>query len=331
MCTNSSSLDMFTKNLNTDEPTSITNLGDLVGRFFQGSDDPKRKIRRGEDQKITHATLPELVNVLTDEREYYGRNMLELTDSFFLFFRLFAPPRSLLDMLIKRFNECPPKGAHGLELVMWNVHHRMAKIRIAKLLLLWLKVYWKEETEGDLVGHISMFVVGTICKDTDIPTSQARELNDHAFARSTRPIAPGGRWFHREKLKTQKERDSYPPTEFEINQIRRWEKLQPFKPSDVINFSTFFEKRGYQELARVLTVTESQFFHSFQPEDLIMFDDKNLQTKLSNWRIFSLGLMLWVAKCILGETDKDVMYRAKAYALFAAVARVCFALCICGT
>lgn len=278
-------------------------LDALLEQFLLPRDDDHRKVVRGKNRTITEATLLELVNVLTDEREYSRRSMIDLIDLFFLFFRSFVPSAVVLDMFIKRYKECPPEGISELDLIMWHVHHRMAKIHVARLLVLWLELHWRDDADGHLVKDINQFQIGTLCKDPDIPIQWAKKAGNYLFDRLSTPTGPLGRWLHLEMAKTEKAAETYPPTGFEVTQLPQWAKLCPFNPTTVIRITDFRQTGGRTELSRLLTVIESEFFHSFLPEDLIRFKDEVLQRKLHAWTKFSNGLTLWVVASILDQKD----------------------------
>lgn len=311
--------DPYRTTFHADATAQPTRLGALLVRFLDRKGEEPGRIERSRDQTVNAATLPELINVLTDEREYFGHYMTDLADSFFLFFRSFASPALVMNLFIKRYNESVPTGLSELQLTVWYVHHRLVKIHIVRLLDLWLEYHWKEDTDSALVDVISKFQFGTLCKDKDIPVECTMQIAQHLTDCSTGHNGRYGRWLQSEVTRTEKAAEPWLPTKFQ-RQLDAWAKLQPFNPFVVIRINAFCQKDGSTELARLLTCIESNFFHSFLPEDLIKFDHGELQQKLRAWTDFSNSLTIWTIKCILDQTD--VTARASMVELFTSVAFV---------
>ncbi|KZT09138.1 ras GEF [Laetiporus sulphureus 93-53] len=278
------------------------------------------ELKRAPDGTIIAATLPELIRILTDQHEILSTDRPDLLDAFFLFFRSFAPPAIFMDMLVERYNQSAPAGLDEVQLHAWRLYQRFAKINIAKLLCLWLENYWKESADSGMLNRIIQFTFGTLTKDTDLPEDTAKLVaSSLCECASGRRSSEYGLWLAKEIKQTEAAAIIYKPTEFQP----RLEQLKMLRPDQLsmVDIGFFRKPGGAEELARQLTVIESELFHSFLPEDLIHFGDPKFRRNLDRWKAFSNALSLWVTSCILDH--REAVVRAQLIELFTSVASTC--------
>lgn len=271
---------------------------------------------RHMDGTITAATLEQMVRLLTDQREILAQDMTGLMDSFFLFFRSFAPPASLLERLVSRFNEQAPVGLNEEQHHVWGLFHRFAKIYVAKLLYFWVERYWKDETDNDILDDIIRFTFGTMAKDRDLPPETVKLVASGLCECSSGRIGKYGYWLEKEMKQADEAAEVYADTVFQP----RLQRLETLRHDDLgmIDIGYFRSSGGAEELARQFTVIESELFHTFVPEELIHFGDAKFRRKIEDWKVFTNALTLWVSTCILDH--QDVALRAQIIQLFLFVA-----------
>ncbi|KAI0947250.1 hypothetical protein AcV7_009720 [Taiwanofungus camphoratus] len=274
---------------------------------------------RGKDGIVAAATLPELVRILTDQREVLEHDMTDLVDAFFLFFRSFVSPSILFDMLVDRFGEQPPVALTEEQVPVWRLYHRFGKIHVAKLLAVWLESHWKDETDKDVLDRMIKFTYSTIAKDSDLPPDTAKLVANGLLDCSSGSTGHYGRWLEKEVKKTEEAGKRYPETVFHT----RLKHLETLRSDDLsmVDIGYFRKDGGAEELARQLTVIEAELFHAFLPEELIHFDDPAFQTKLEKWKTFSNALSLWVPSSILDH--HDIAFRAELIEMFISLAMIC--------
>ncbi|PCH40024.1 ras GEF [Wolfiporia cocos MD-104 SS10] len=269
------------------------------------------------DGKVIAATLPALVRHLTDP--LFSEDIADTLDSFFLFFRSFTPPTELLRMLRARFNEKPPEDLLESQIGTWRLCQRYTKITVAKLLALWAETYWKEETDRCVFSSISDFAYETIAQDPDLPVDTAKIVAAGLCACSSSRTRQYGQWLTSEIKATEEAADTYGATPFQerVNHLAKLRESEIF----LIDIAYFCKPGGADEIARQLTVIESEFFHSFLPEDLIHYSDPSLRNKLTKWKAFSQSLTVWVANCIVGHHDLNT--RVMVTEFFITIAAIC--------
>lgn len=273
------------------------------------------------DGSITAATLKQIVRILTDRREVLVRDVTELTDLFFMFFRKFTPPKGLFKLLVERYNEQAPKELDASLLPLWRLHAQFSKIQVAKLLYLWCSNYWKGATDQAVVKSMTDFIFGTLAKDKDLPLDTAKRVSNALLECCCgRADISHSRWLAREVKLTQQAAAHYEPTAF-AQQLNGGMMKHDSLDFNLLDIAVFWADGGFEELARQLTVSESDYFHAFLPQDLIEFRDASLQHKLNRWRSFTNAISLWVTKTVVEQ--RKITYRARVVKLFVQTAAAC--------
>ncbi|KAL6304365.1 ras guanine nucleotide exchange factor domain-containing protein [Sparassis latifolia] len=275
---------------------------------------------RNADGSISLATFSELIHMATDQREFLKGYLADLVDVLFLYFRSFATPEKFFEMLLERYHGKAPSALGQEDLPRWNQDHNFSKVQVTSLIYMWLKFYWKPTTDECVRQRIIEFSHDSIASDTDIPLQLVKLVTSTICECSPgRTGHEGGRWLEKEITRTETAAGTFPPTDFQA----RLQYLETFGTDDtsLVNARYFLGTGGAEEIARHLTILESELFHTFVPEDLINFADRGLQSKLVAWRKFSDALSLWVRDCILehsGAAD-----RARLLEMFVTIAQDC--------
>lgn len=292
-------------------PEDVANRPDLspVMEQFEQWD-----VIRNDDGVVTRATLRGLIRLFTDPHEMLKNDMADVIDAFFLFSPIFTTPQNLLEMLLAHEHDAP---LEGLEIFKWKMRHNLTRTYAANLICLWLRSHWDSKLEqriqNELFKRIGMYTA-CLSADMDVPIEIPRQLVDS--------IRQRGSWAEAEKARTEDavSSDDYFEPLFRDNLDQALSSLT--RPSDwsALDITYFHADGGPELIARQLTIIEAEFFHSFEPRELIKFDGFEIQRKLQIWRSFTEGISLWVQKSIVSHNDVNM--RAKVITVFIAAAAV---------
>ncbi|KAH9936401.1 ras guanine nucleotide exchange factor domain-containing protein [Fomitopsis serialis] len=273
---------------------------------------------RGEDGSVTRATVRGLIRIFTEPTEMVKNDMADLIDAFFLFSPTFTTAQALFELIMEQEGQRPPRGLNEQLSTAWKVRHDGTRIYVAHLICLWLESHWDKgldkQTEADLLARIGV-LSSRFAADQGIPVEIAHQLIDS--------IRNRGSWADKEKARTEANiaEDMYSEALFRGNLDQIVSALTRPEDWNALDITYFHDDGGPEMIARQLTAMEAELFHSFQPRELIEFEDRDLQRKLENWRQFSEALTLWVTKSVVQHSD--VTLRAKAVTVFVTVAAVC--------
>ena len=269
---------------------------------------------RNDEGVVTKATVRGLIRLFTDPYEMLKNDMADMIDAFFLFSPIFTTPQNLLEMLLEHEYESP---AEGLDALKWKMNHNLTRTYAANLLCLWLESHWDNKldkrVQDDLIKRIGMHTA-SLSADLEVPIEIPHQLMDSIRAR--------GNWAEAEKARTEEAvmDDNYFETLFHESLDQAVSSLT--RPDDwsALDITYFHDDGGPELIARQLTIIEAEFFHSFEPRELIRFEDFEIQRKLQTWRAFTEGISLWVQKSVVMHNDLNL--RAKAITVFIAAAAV---------
>ncbi|KAH9841647.1 ras guanine nucleotide exchange factor domain-containing protein [Rhodofomes roseus] len=278
-------------------------------------------VDRGKDGNVVRATVRGLIRLFTEPTEMVKNDMADLIDAFFLFAPTFTTAQNLFELLLEREQQQPPRELTELESVAWNVRHECTRIYVANLICLWLGSHWDKSldkrVEGGLLDRIGV-LSSRFAADQSIPVELAHQLIDSIRYR--------GSWADKEKERTEASvaNDVYSEPLFRTSLDQIVASLT--RPDDwsKLDITYFHSDGGPEMIARQLTAIETELFHSFEPRELIKFEDRDLQRKLREWKSFSEALSLWVTKSIVQH--KDVTHRVQAATVFITVAGLCKSL-----
>ena len=292
-------------------PEDVTNRPDLSPVLEQSG---QWDVMRNDAGVVTKATLRGLIRLFTDPHEMLKNDMADMIDAFFLFSPIFTTPQNLLEMLLEHENDSPPEG---LDAFKWKMNHNLTRTYAANLLCLWLESHWDNKldkrVQDDLFKRIGMHTA-RLSADLEVPIEIPHQLMDSIRLR--------GSWAEAEKERTEEAvmGDNYFETLFHENLDQAVSSLT--RPDDwsALDITYFHDDGGPELIARQLTIIEAEFFHSFEPRELIRFEDLEIQRKLQAWRAFTEGISLWVQKSVVSHNDLTL--RARAITVFIATAAV---------
>ncbi|KAI6030536.1 ras guanine nucleotide exchange factor domain-containing protein [Pisolithus orientalis] len=206
------------------------------------------------------ATLRALVRYMTSTA---SRGDVEITDIFFLCFRFFSTPTEVFSAFIERYDEKPPKGLPPAEASTVSLY---AKMRIAKLLFLWVELHWRPEEDGDVFNPLMQFAFTRLSKDLlkEASSKLVTALHDRACA------GEKGRGMRVERTVAHAE-----------SKIRSESLVCKWEPKDKkamvrgdfakVNLLSFNVPGGHSLLALQLTLFLWEKYRVFEPEDAVRY------------------------------------------------------------
>ncbi|KAI0695987.1 ras guanine nucleotide exchange factor domain-containing protein [Cytidiella melzeri] len=265
------------------------------------------------------ATVSEFVRMLTDEYETVDLDNLALLDAFFLFFREFVTPKDLFLILRARFDEQPPLCLEMIQLSNWIRYQTIVKLHVVRMISTWLDRYYLAAPDFAILKSISRFA-DTVASDRNLPQHAAILLQTHL-----RTCLNGEKGQQHNVVLQQiidlgtSNAQEYRPTKFEpFIPVLQQASERSRSLADIL---IFHNKGGAEELARGLTVIESQIFHRCTPLDLVGYVEGQSHPVFEKMQRWSAAVNLFVSQCILERRDTEA--RAQAFELFVEVAVLC--------
>ncbi|KAF9221009.1 ras GEF [Gyrodon lividus] len=116
---------------------------------------------------IQLASLKALVRYITTQA---SDSDLEIVDVFFLCFRFFSNPKETFDTFVERYDENPS----GLSPSQARSQTLRVKMRIARLLYLWVDLHWRAEEDAEIFTPLTQFAFSRLSQD--IPREASSKL-----------------------------------------------------------------------------------------------------------------------------------------------------------
>lgn len=252
-----------------------------------------------------------LVRVLTSMEAVTDPSLNNL---FFFSFRFFSTPQAVFDALVARYNEQPPEGLAPGQSISWEDQARITRVRVAKVLLLWLRVYWRYEWDAEILEPLRQLVSSRLSTDpaAAILTKVAEQVD----------IASAGASYRGSRPRT---RPETPPTsqhQLSFQPLCKDAMIKgAFHEVDILHFHS---PEGREELVRQLCLAGSELFCAINPEDAVRYwkDNKNKQVRgiISRITVFENAIVYWVANSIVARPT--VRSRAEVVEFFLDVALV---------
>ena len=248
----------------------------------------------------------------------------EFNAFFFLSFRFFSGPLEVFDTLIAQYNSGPPEGLEETQLALWDKQARVVKIRIAKIFLVWLKIYWRYEWDADILEPLRQFASKRPADDPDSVTwTKVIERLGSTVIRVGQRSVRMRRRPERRMLSSQR------PKPFKLlaeDACRRGK----FDEVDILHFHS---PAGHEEFARQLCLAASELFRHFDPEDAVRFwkdgKDRAVGEKLSRLSSFENALVYWVANtAIIKPTARSRGETMECFIEVAQVSEIILSFCL---
>lgn len=242
------------------------------------------------------ASLVGLVRILT--------SMVAVTDPgftqfFCLSFRFFTTSLDVFNIMKAQYDEKPPADIDPEDLALWEDEAVVAKVRVAKVLLVWLRLHWRYEWDRDVLAPLYQFATSRPVNDPAAMTW--RKIIDQLKLAGV-GVGYRGCRIQRAILKTN---TTPPPSGFSIpleSVLKDAIDRGAFDEVDVLHFHS---PNGREQLARQLCHAGSELFRQIDPEDAVRYwkDGRNkaVGDKIKLLVSFENALAYWVARVTIGK------------------------------
>ena len=224
------------------------------------------------------ATLNVLVEKMTPHDSMVG---LDLWETFFLTFRLFTTPESLLEALKLRYDLLAPQQMPmtPATIRLWNERKVMpVRLRIFNFLKTWLESYWCSESDDPIFDALVLFIKERISRS--FPVESPRLLDLVKKTRSLEASVAIGHSALGPMLSFDRSKHGSPTSPLYGNAFFNTSATTALPPTPIMNKQLFNNLRTGQtsinitdfhalELARQLTLMESSLYCAITPEDLL--------------------------------------------------------------
>ncbi|KAH7910825.1 ras guanine nucleotide exchange factor domain-containing protein [Hygrophoropsis aurantiaca] len=223
----------------------------------------------------------------------------EFLDMFFLSFRCFASSKALFQALVARYQQDLPEDLPAAQRQTEAYH---IKMRVAKILHLWVDLHWRQAFDGEIFALLLHFCFNDLAKDLPQELSSQLATALHACARGGADYR-SRRLQQRAKAALPHEKDApltwAPPTEHLMS-------CDDFSRTSVLSFNT---PEGHQFFAMQLSLCMWDKYSRVDPEDAVKFwhdgQDKKVGTLLSAVIAFEDIIALWVTKSIVESPSPE--------------------------
>ncbi|CAK5284165.1 unnamed protein product [Mycena citricolor] len=235
---------------------------------------------------VRAASLTALVHILTSHHVF---TMDEVSETFFLAFRLFSSPQAVLEAVQERWDEQPPLPLDQLSLPqqrVWLQQKTYVANCIAQLILTWLDDYWRPKYDKHMLPQLSEFVKGKF-PAAGIPAPVLGLLQD-ALHRASQPD-----YNPRRQRTFDTERDGPPPPPPDFFLL--------VTPDDDfgVSLSCFDAPGGSEQLAVELTHKAHGLFRAIDIEPTVFKWVKNRRDEQLQLIVMEETILVWVANSIL--------------------------------
>ncbi|KAH7923841.1 ras GEF [Leucogyrophana mollusca] len=242
-------------------------------------------------------TLRGLVHFLTSRDPTSDFTFL---DVFFLTFRCFTTPIELFQALVARYDEMPD----GLATDHGATEPRHIKMRVAKIIHLWVDFHWRQALDADVFGPLLQFAFRCLARDLpkDISSKIVTTLHNCACAEGE----------YRSRRLTQ--RNDAATTNHHASEPLTWtpsaEDLMRVGDFSQVSILSFNSPEGRKYFAQQLSLCFWETYSKFDPEDAVKYwhDRKNkvVASKISSLVQLEQAVSLWTTQCILAGDTTEV-------------------------
>ncbi|KAF7964740.1 hypothetical protein HWV62_3396 [Athelia sp. TMB] len=274
-------------------PPSLIGSADIGPVPELDEPEPLKDIYFSASGKLCAATMPALVRLLTSKDAVTDPSLNHL---FFFSFRFFSTAQDLCVALSDRCKEAAPDGLAPGQLVCWEDDARVTRVRVAKVVLVWLRLYWRHRWDAAALGGLARLMSSQRAADPKGATIWGQVADQIESAAN-----PSHRGAWAQQLSTPPSTPPSPPLKFQV--VTKDAILKGnFQSVDALHFHT---ATGREELARQLCLAGSEFFCAIDSEDAVHFwkegHDGKTGDRLRRMAAFENALVYWVANVIAGK------------------------------
>ncbi|KAM6494361.1 Ras guanine nucleotide exchange factor domain containing protein [Amanita muscaria] len=252
--------------------------------------------------EVKGASFAALVRMLTSKDAILDP---DLAPTFFAGFRIFGSVELFFEELQKRFDEVAPDDIGTTQLRVWTREAFLTRLRVGKILLLWLTDYWQPDYDDGILGHLHQYAVERI--RNELPKSLATPILEMIDSRMTGDevyvTSHKDRYF--KILASQVVQTKIAVTGF----------VYPGTfDEDISKVLAFFDTEvGNEEFAQQLTAIASAMFRKINPQDIVLYwhehSDSELGPALSETTNFARSLAMFVTHSIVLQEERSSRYR----------------------
>ena len=270
--------------------------------WLQFHDYPPEDVSYNSEGQLVGATLRALVEKMTPP----NASVVDTAFSsiFFLTFRLFSFPAELLQAIIDRYNLVPPPGLSEERIYIWQQRKGIpVRLRISNLIKSWLELFWRPSTDNAVLQPLLDFNRDALALMFPGPSHRIHEMIITRKREGAQAIPPTPRPdLARDPLATFTPRIIQSPYDIPRPIITRTLfshlRNRNFTSISIIDFDCL-------ELARQLTIMESNLFCAIQSEEILEGGQEGSNPPVNVRAVTSLSTVItgWVAESILNEAD----------------------------
>lgn len=306
-----------------------TNIRDSIAQFPNIMDGPipdilphaddATEIWNDRNGNLELASLKALIRYMTSKASVGDT---EITDVFFLCFRFFSTPIETFRALLARYCEHAPGNLSSADASIASLY---VKMRVAKLLYLWVDLHWRPEEDGDVFTPLTDFAFLQLSKDLPQEASSklVNALHDRACAdrkarglRIERTVAHAESKSHAEPIHC-----TWEPKDKKAMLKGDFSKVQ------LLNFNT---PGGHSLLAIQITLLLWERYRCFEPEDAVRYlmvrkgEDSALTTEVARqvatFMSYEKALHRWAMDTLASATTAEM--RTELVEMFLDIAEV---------
>ncbi|CCO30774.1 Cell division control protein 25 [Rhizoctonia solani AG-1 IB] len=259
-----------------------------------------RDVAYGKDGNLVGATLDVLVEKMTAPDRTPDP---KFAATFFLSFRLFTTPLELVQVLHKRWDMRPPLEAYSQEEYNAWCHARLNPVRwrVYNFIKTWLDAHWQHAADSVALAPLQEFVSATASKMHHSIVQRVVDLLTQRQPESEAQLAtsrPMDRARSNERMRTKPTGSA--PTPIMSKSLFSLLKSGSYASVNVVDFDAL-------ELARQLTILESNLYSKILPEEILDVGLPSSAGERGNsiraMSTLSTAITGWVTEIILDEQD----------------------------
>ena len=245
---------------------------------------------------------------------------VEIVDVFFLCFRFFSSPQETFDALVTRYDE----NLRSRSSSMARSHSMQVKMRIARLLYLWVDLHWRAE-DAEVLNPLTQFAISRLSQD--IPREASSKLISLLHQRARAGEKSRG---HRMEKTIARAQAKYRQDTLTSTWEPREKKSMLRRDFSRVKLAYFHSHGGHAMLALQLTLLLWEKYSAFEPEDAVRHlmtrnGDDNAPTsevarKVANFMAYERAVHRFVMNSI--GTAESVQMRTELTGFFLELATV---------
>ncbi|KAF8442976.1 ras guanine nucleotide exchange factor domain-containing protein [Boletus edulis BED1] len=264
------------------------------------------------------ASLKALVRYMTSPD---GDIDIEIIDVFFLCFRFFSSPKETFDTLVARYDDKLVCRSSTIT----RSHSMQVKMRIARLLYLWVDLHWRAE-DAEILTPLTQFAFSRLAQD--IPRDASSKLISSLHQRACDGDKSKGlrmeKTIARAEAKHRQEMlsSTWEPREKKSMMRRDFSKVK---------LSHFHSPGGHAMLALQMTLLLWEKYRAFEPEDAVRYlmtrsgdDHSPIARKVANFMAYERAVHRFVMDSI--GSAESVQLRTELTEFFLELASKCHEL-----